>query len=472
MLTALLLHLPAAASQPPLSVEETTNIAEEAMIYGFPIVLNYKFFHDTFLDSSKPSYKGALNQLHSDARVYTSKDRAVQTPNSDTPYGLLGADLRAEPLVFCNSAIEKGRYYSVQMVDMYTFNYGYIGTRTTGNKAACYMVTGPGWQGETPKKIAKTFHSETPFSMLIFRTQLFGESDIANVKKIQAGYTVQSLSAYLNQPAPPAAPVVDWLAAPAEILKTGFPVALDYLLSNFLPAEGKAAGEKPLRDRLASIGIGIDKTLSVQQLDAEHKAALGKGMKQAFGKIGQTVDNLGTNFSGWRIGVAAGSREFYNNNWLLRSAGARAGIYGNDAEEATYPFTKWDHNGLPLDGSRHNYTMTFSKDQLPPVNAFWSLTMYDASSQFLVENPIHRYLINAPMLDQLKRNADGYHHFYTAEIAWQRERGQLAARAKGEDFHGDALVLSERGQGLCVASGQGQLGTTTGYSRGQSECRA
>jgi hypothetical protein len=92
---------------------------------------------------------------------------------------------------------------------------------------------------------------------------------------------------------------------------------------------------------------------------------------------------------------------------MLRSIAAKAGIYGNDAVEATYPFTKEDATGQPLDGSKHNYTLTFPADQLPPVNAFWSVTMYDGKSQLLIKNPINRYLINSPMLPNMKKNKDG-----------------------------------------------------------------
>ncbi|MGL5017214.1 MAG: DUF1254 domain-containing protein, partial [Luteolibacter sp.] len=384
----------------------TKAIAEEAYIYGFPLVMNYKVFHDSFLDPQAKGYKGPINQIHGDARVYTSDDRTVQTPNSDTPYSMLGADLRAEPLVICTPEVEKGRYFSVQMVDMYTHNYGYLGTRTTGNEAGCYLIAGPGWKGEKPAGIKQVFQCESPFSMIIFRTQLFNAGDIENVKKVQAGYKVQTLSAFLKQPAPPAAPEIQWPPAPQEIFSTGFPVMLDFLLG-YLPPVGPAEVEKPLRERFASIGIGPEKKVKMQDSSAEQKAAFGDGVKAALGKINHAVDNLGTEVNGWRIGGAAGSRGFFNGDFLLRAVGARAGIYGNDAEEATYPFAKLDENGHPLDGSRHAYQVTFKAGELPPANAFWSITMYDANTQFLVENPIKRYLINAPMLPEMKKNADG-----------------------------------------------------------------
>ncbi len=111
--------------------------------------------------------------------------------------------------------------------------------------------------------------------------------------------------------------------------------------------------------------------------------------------------------NGWKIGSWFGDSAFFDGNWLLRAAGAKGGIYGNDSVEATYPLTRADGKGQPLDGSKHNYTLTFPKGELPPVNAFWSVTMYDGKTQLLIENPINRYLINSPMLPELKKNADG-----------------------------------------------------------------
>jgi hypothetical protein len=111
--------------------------------------------------------------------------------------------------------------------------------------------------------------------------------------------------------------------------------------------------------------------------------------------------------NGWKVGSVFGDRAFYKGNWLMRAAAAKGGIYGNDAVEAVYPLTRVDENGKPLDGSKHNYTITFAAGQLPPVHAFWSITMYDGKSQLLIKNPIDRYLINFPMLPAMKKNADG-----------------------------------------------------------------
>jgi hypothetical protein len=177
-------------------VIETYEIAEDAYVYGFPMIASYKAMYQFFIDKTSSQYKGPLNELFNEARVFTPKDTAVVTPNSDTPYSFVGMDLRAEPMVICVPEIEKSRYYSIQLTDMYTFNFGYVGSRATGNGAGCYMVTGPSWKGETPAGVAKVFRSETDFGVAIFRTQLFGPSDIENVKKVQAGYKAQGCRSF------------------------------------------------------------------------------------------------------------------------------------------------------------------------------------------------------------------------------------------------------------------------------------
>jgi len=130
------------------------------------------------------------------------------------------------------------------------------------------------------------------------------------------------------------------------------------------------------------------------------------GMKEGEAKVEAGVKDLGTKINGWNIASITGDRAFFNGNWLKRAEAAQAGIYGNDAVEAMYPLTKALANGEPLDGSKHNYTLTFEAGQFPPVNAFWSVTMYDGKTQLLIKNPINRYLINSPMLPNMKLDAN------------------------------------------------------------------
>jgi len=385
------------------SVEETRAIAEEGFVYGLPIVMNYAVQYDFTVDRSSGQYKAPVNQMFNDAQVFTYKDTAVVTPNSDTPYSMLWLDLRAEPIVLSVPPVDEKRYYSVQLCDGNAFNYGYIGSRATGSDAGDYMVAGPDWKGETPAGIKKVFRATTEFSLTIFRTQLFDAADIDNVKKVQSGYKAQPLSAYLKQPAPPPPPAVDFPKIDKELVKTRFFEYLDFALQ-FAPPGPE---EQAIRAKLARIGIGAGKAFDFEDLSVEHKAAIALGMKEGEKKVDAAANDIGKDINGWKVGSAFGDRSFYDGNWLLRAAAAKAGIYGNDAVEAMYPMTKALADGAELDGSRHKYTLTFAKGQLPPVNAFWSVTMYDGKTQLLIENPIGRYLINSPMLPGMKKNPDG-----------------------------------------------------------------
>jgi hypothetical protein len=390
------------------SIAETKAIAEEGFIYGLPIVMNYAVMYEYAVDRNSGQFKAPFNEINNEARVFTYKDTAVVTPNSDTPYSILWLDLRVEPMVLSVPAVEKSRYYSVMLCDGNTFNYGYIGTRATGPDAGDYLVVGPDWKGETPAGIKKVFRSSTQFSAAAYRTQLFNPADMPNVVKIQAGYKVQPLSAYLKRPPPPAAPAVNFPKIDKEMVKTNFFEYLDFALQ-FAPPGPE---EKDIRAKLARIGIGAGKSFDFKDLSLEHKADVGLGMKDGDAKVEQYLATGQKNIDGWKVGSLFGDRAFFNGDWLKRAAAAKGGIYGNDAAEAMYPMTKTLADGEALDGSKHNYTLSFAKDQFPPVNAFWSVTMYDGKSQLLIENPINRYLINSPMLSSMKKNADGSVNLY------------------------------------------------------------
>ncbi|MGH7875774.1 MAG: DUF1254 domain-containing protein [Candidatus Binatia bacterium] len=384
-------------------IAETKAIAEEAFIYGLPLVMNYAVMFEYAVDTKSSQFKAPFNAIYNMHRVATYEDTAIITPNSDTPYSILWLDLRAEPMVISVPAVPKNRYYSVQLTDGNTYNYGYIGSRATGSELGNYLVAGPDWKGEAPAGIKKVFSSTTPFAITIFRTQLFNPEDMPNVEKVQAGYKAQPLSAFLKQPAPPAAPKIDFLPATTEGIKKNFYEYLDAALQ-FVPPSSE---DKDVRARLASIGIGPGKTFEFKDLSLEHKAEVLLGMKEGDDKVGKFLASGVQDVNGWNIGSFFGDRAFYKGDWLMRAAAAKGGIYGNDAAEATYPFTRTDAKGETLDGSKHDYTITFPAGQLPPVNSFWSVTMYDGKSQLLIKNPINRYLINSPMLRGMKKNADG-----------------------------------------------------------------
>ena len=247
--------VPMRALAQSLAVDEARAIAKEATIYGFPLVDSYRIQYSYFVDRTSPEFKGGWNEISNTARVYTPDDKAIQTPNSDTPYSFVGADLRAEPLVLTVPAIEKGRYYSLQFIDMYTFNFAYVGSRTPGNGAGSFLLAGPDWKGQRPRGIKSVIRSETNFVFVLYRTQLFNPGDIENVKKIQAGYKVETLSHFFGQPAPPSPRAVNFmkpLMAEQERTSLEFFSILNFVLQ-FCPTN---SSEKALRARFAKLGIG------------------------------------------------------------------------------------------------------------------------------------------------------------------------------------------------------------------------
>ena len=246
---------PCAAQADLPAVEEVKAIAEEAYIYGLPLVMAYTASYEFWLDKSSPQYKSPMGELVHSRRVFTHEDTAVIVPNSDTPYSFVCLDLRAEPYVVSVPAVEKERYYSIQFVDWNTFNYGYIGSRATGNESGDYLVAGPEWKGETPPGIKCVLRSSSQFTLAIFRTQLFGPDDMPNVAKVQDGYQVKPLSAFLKQPAPPAAPSIDFPKSNAQLAKTNFFDLLDFVMQ----VSPSGPEEKEIRAKLTSIGIGAGK---------------------------------------------------------------------------------------------------------------------------------------------------------------------------------------------------------------------
>ena len=385
-----------------ITVAEARTIARDAYIYGFPIVDSYRIQYAYFVDRNDKEYKGPWNQIVNIPRVYTPEDKAVQTPNSDTPYSMLAMDLRAEPLVLTVPVIEKDRYFSIQLIDYYTFNFNYIGSRTTGNDGGSFLITGPNWKGNKPAGIKMVIPCETQLAAAVYRTQLINPADIDNVKKIQAGYKVQPLSQFLGQPAPPEGPNIDFIKplTPEDERKSLLLFNILNFLLQFCPT---VPSEKRLMARFAKLNIGAGLTFDAAELSSELRKAVTDGIADAW----QSFAGLQKKVDAGEItsGDVFGTREYLKNNYLYRMAAAVIGIYGNSKQEAMYPIYQVDSAGQKLDGSK-KYSLRFPPGQLPPINAFWSLTMYNLPQQLLVANPLNRYLINSPMLSILQRDDD------------------------------------------------------------------
>lgn len=404
LITALLTSwiIPTAQAQTSVTPAEARAIAKDAYIYGFPLVDGYRILHGYFVDRDNPEYKAPWNQIKNIPRVYTPDDKAVQTPNSDTPYSFLGMDLRAEPIVLTVPPIEKDRYFSIQLVDLYTHNFDYIGSRATGNGGGNFLIAGPGWNGEVPAGVTKVMRSETELALAIYRTQIFNPGDLDNVKAIQTGYKAQPLSTFLGQSGPKTAPAIDFIKPlTPETQKTSpeFFNVLNFVLK-FCPT---VPSEKELMARFAGIGVGAGKSIDTSKLSPEMKAAIEEGIGDAWKEFAGGVQLL--NEGKITSGDVFGTREFMKNNYLYRWL-ATIGIWGNSKQEAMYPIYFTDASGQKLNGA-NRYTLHFSKGKLPPAHAFWSLTMYQLPESLLVANPIDRYLINSPMLPDMKMDTDG-----------------------------------------------------------------
>jgi hypothetical protein len=388
-----------------ITPEEARAIAKEAYIYGFPLVDHYRIFYSYFIDQNDPEFKAELNQLKNIPKVYTHQDRSVQTANSDTPYSWAGLDLSEEPIVIVIPPIEDTRYFSVQMIDGFTHNFAYIGSRTTGNKGGKFLLVGPYWKGETPSGFEKIIQSETNLVMTLFRTQLFDPSDIDNVVKIQSGYQLLPWSVYQNSAASNEKEAISWII-PIGRDEQKSSLMFFNQLSFWLQFYGIHESEREFFQRLAKIGLVPGKVFDPESLKPEIKEALVAGIQdawEAFDELNNTKIKTGLVTSG----DVFGTREHLNNNYLYRMAGVVLGIYGNSKEEAIYPAYQLDADGQRLDASNNNYTITMKASELPPVNSFWSFTMYELPSSLMVKNSINRYLINSAMLPDLKRNVDG-----------------------------------------------------------------
>jgi len=391
-----------------VSAADIPALTREAYTYGYPLVESYKTLHKQALDPTSPDYKAPLNQIGHSRNVATPDDKFVVTPNSDTPYSYAWLDLRAEPMVVTMPKIEAGRYYSAQLIDLYTHNFAYLGTRSYGNDGGDFLITGPSWKGEKPPGIRAVIPCETEILYILFRTQLFTPEDLPNVHKIQDGYAVRPLSAFLKQEPKPAAPQPAWptltqgMSESADVFRY-----LNFLLS-FCPTEDS---ERELMESISTLGIGAGKPFDAASFPDETKKAITEGIevvwKRDFAGLMEKI-NAGEVSSGDLFGT----RDFLKNNYLYRFTGAKLGLYGNSREEALYPTYFVDAANRKLDGAKNRYTLRFEKGQLPPANAFWSLTMYDGPTQFLVANPLNRYLLNSTMLDRFTYDADGSLTFY------------------------------------------------------------
>ncbi len=401
-----------------ITPEEAKQIAEEAYIYAFPMLMGYRVAFATFLTPGLPSYRGPANAIHGKAATLDHTYKDVITPNADTPYSMAMLDLRAEPVVIQVPQVTD-RYYVLQFEDLFGTNPHFIGSRATGAQAGTYLAVGPSWDGETGDEFDGALPFETDLVFVIGRTQLLGADDVPALTKVMDGYKIQTLGAYREQSSPAPQPV-EWPVWNDEASRDErFIGYLNFLLSFCQPTH---PSEADLMARFAKIGIGAGLAFDADALSDEVRETIRAGVAAARETMAVRTRTLTQKVNGWMSSDVFGTREWYGGDYLLRAVAAMAGWGGNDVIEAMYPTAREDAGGEPLDGA-HRYQITFTTP--PPAKAFWSVTMYDTSydgtAGYLVENSINRYLINSTT-EGLVFGDDG-----SLTITIQREQPQDAA---------------------------------------------
>jgi hypothetical protein len=366
------------------SPDEIRALTEEATIWGFPIVTNYRLLSPVF-DPSSPLY-GRFNTLRHGRALSTAKNRMVRGNNNDTLYSIAILDLGAEPMVFHMPDMGE-RYYAFQFIDLETNNIGYIGTRATGNREGWYAVTGPGWRGQLPQKIRKTISCPSRFVLALGRTLVKGEADLPNVVKMQDQYELMPLS-HLTGRSGPKLPPPEIMPYDAQKART-----LDFFkyLNSLIQYQELGPEEQALLKKFALIGIAPVKPFAPASLDEPTRKAMEEGQRAGLAKIWD-LKVPGHLVNGWFLLPI--NVKFFGDDYNMRAVIQARNPYPNDIKEACYPRALLDGDGQPLDGDRHRYILRLSKEDMTMAKYFWSLTMYNAKDGFLVGNPINRYSIS------------------------------------------------------------------------------
>jgi hypothetical protein len=366
------------------SADSARAIAKEAWIYAFPMAMNYRTMHLYALDKTYPDYAGGFNKFKHYDKIFTAADTAVVTPNNDTPYSWAILDLTDEPVVLEVPEV-KNRYYSFQFVDLYTFNFAYVGSRATGEKAGKYLIAGPNWKGDKPNNIDKVIQSETNLVTLLGRTELkMASGDIENVKKIQTEYKLTPFHEFTKTTAPDHA---DYslsfpLFRQADLASASF-IGLTSNLLQYAPIN---TAETELRSKFAKIGIVPGKKFDSKNYSPQVLKAINEGVQQAEKELKEGTDKLENATD------LFGTRAMINGDYNKRALGAAAGLFGNTKEEAVYIGTRSDKDNNFMSG-KNKYIIRFPKGQTPPDKYFWSITLYELPSRYLVNNSINRYSI-------------------------------------------------------------------------------
>jgi hypothetical protein len=375
-----------------------------AYIWGYPMVVMQKSRDAMTKAGDAPvtreqfdktgQFFAPANQVGTAWSMLGPKFSAVQSGNSDTQYSVTWYDSSKEPYIL-HLPDAMGRYYTYQFIDAWTNNFHYASTRTVGSQEQNYALVAPGWKGKLPENVVR-IDSPTPTGFIIGRWFVASESDVAAVNALQIQVTMTPLSSYGSSYTPPKVPVV-----PAK--KYSGDLAFFEQLGDAFVLNGAPATDTGLLGLLENIGLTIDHGFDPSALSKEEEKALAKAITDGDAMLAAKSADMGKNVNGWQYAPVLD--EYFGTDYMLRGAIGYQAMFENTPIEAYYPSVFVDTNDKTLDGSAGNYTMTFPKGQTPPVDAFWSASMYDAKKRLMVENSSNRYRIGSA--DNLKTGADG-----------------------------------------------------------------
>jgi hypothetical protein len=389
-----------AQAQSAVTEQEAQAIALDAYIYFYPLMsmdLSRKQFTNGTND-----FKGPMNTFVNVPAYPPADFKGVVRSNFDTLYSASWLDMTKEPVVI-SAPDTDGRYYLLPMLDMWTDVFASPGWRTTGTKAGNFLVTPPSWTGTVPEGMTR-ISAPTPYVWLIGRTKTDGPPDYDAVRKIQAGYKVTLLSDFGKPPKP-----VEFKLDPSVDMKTPPKVQVDTMAggkyfayaAELLKLHPPHVTDEPIIARMKKIGIEVGKSFDISKLDPAVQKAVEGAPQDGQKLMAWKLPTLARVANGWSMNTDTVG--VYGNYYLKRAILSQQGLGANVVEDAIYPLNLADESGKPLDGA-DKYTMTFEKGAAPPVNAFWSITLYDQEG-FQVGNVLNRFAVSSWM--PFKYNSDG-----------------------------------------------------------------
>ena len=391
-----------AAYAAPVSEDEAYAIGIEAYTYAYPLVL----METTRRVSTNAGVPGRLrapvNQFANMKSYPDATFKDVVRPNADTLYSSLWFDVGREPLILTLPNTQ-GRYHVIPLMDMWTDVFATLGTRTTGNEGGTVAIVGPNWRGTLPKGM-RMVRSPTEMGWIIGRIQTNGADDYAHVYTLQAGLKAAPLSVFGKNAAivtPKPDLDVDMKTPPVDQVAQLAPQAFFARFAELMKRNPPHASDYAIVLRMERLGLVPGQGFDLSKADPAVQRGLTRAAAEAYPRIVNRRKAISLTRNGW--GSMGSNIGVYGNDYLQRAFIGFAGLGALPPEEAIYPMAPVDSEGKPLSGAS-NYVLHFEKDQIPPADAFWSLTMYGAD-QFFVANPINRFAIGDR--DKLSFNPDG-----------------------------------------------------------------